>query len=100
MKQFIPLFTRNWALKLLALVLAVLVFHAVRNSETRNWRGDDSGSHMPYAPLTRQQNPNLTYPYSPYKFNNPYGPENITNPYDPYNPALFMKDAGDASQHK
>ena len=32
MKRFFALFTRNWSLKLLALVLALVVFFVVRSS--------------------------------------------------------------------
>ncbi len=32
MKNFLALFTRNWGLKLLALVLALVVFYGVRGS--------------------------------------------------------------------
>ncbi|MGN0851915.1 MAG: hypothetical protein ACI4Q3_00905 [Kiritimatiellia bacterium] len=33
MKNFLKLFTRNWPFKLLALVLALLVFYAVRYAD-------------------------------------------------------------------
>ena len=35
MKNIIDLFTRNWALKLLALILSLVIFYVVRDSITK-----------------------------------------------------------------
>lgn len=54
MKNFIQLFTRNWPFKLLALVLALLVFYAVRYADELRPRDSygPSGSTPDYTPAS------------------------------------------------
>lgn len=41
MKDFFSIFTRNWGLKLLSLILAIVVFYAVRDSlASSRWHGN------------------------------------------------------------
>lgn len=52
MKNFFKIFTHNWPFKLLALVLALLVFYAVRYADELRPR-DKSGDTVPaYTPTS------------------------------------------------
>ncbi len=42
MKKFLAFFTRNWELKLLALILALVVFYGVRGSIRGHRTGGDA----------------------------------------------------------